>query len=83
MVGPLKYFKKDPEGKGRGAGYYYHRGKGRWSKYSRIKDQRHKGKVGRKGRRRWHRPRKIGSGPYKQTHDFKRTPRKKKRKKRG
>ncbi|MHA1829043.1 MAG: hypothetical protein ACTSX6_10410 [Candidatus Heimdallarchaeaceae archaeon] len=77
MVGPLKYFSHDPNGKGRGSGYYYHRGNGYYSKWRRLKDQRHKGKVGKKGRKRWWRKGKIGSGKYKHTHDFKK--RKKKR----
>lgn len=80
MVGPLIYFKRDPNGKGRGPGWYYHRGHGIYSKYSRVRDQRHRGKVGKKGRRRWHRKGKIGYGKYKHTHDFKGTPSKRKKK---
>ena len=38
MVSPIKYFAKDPNGMGRGAGVYYHRGKGYYSKYSRKRD---------------------------------------------
>jgi len=70
MVGPLIYLKKDPNKKGRGPGWYYHRGHGYYSKFGRIRDQRHRGKVGRKGKRRWWRKGKIGSGRYKHTHDF-------------
>ena len=33
VVGPLQYFDRDPNNKGRGAGWYYHRGKGYYSKY--------------------------------------------------
>jgi len=34
LPGKLEHYKKDPEGKGRGAGLYFHRGKGVYSKYS-------------------------------------------------
>ena len=40
MVGSLKMLKRDPNGKGRGAGRYYHRGKGIWSKYSVAADRK-------------------------------------------
>jgi len=38
MVGQLEKFKRDPNGKGRGAGMYYHRGNGVYSKYSPHRD---------------------------------------------
>ena len=38
MVTPIKHFKNDPNGLGRGDGVYYHRGKGYYSKYSRKRD---------------------------------------------
>jgi hypothetical protein len=38
MVGPIKYRKTDPNGNGRGAGYYYHRGDGYYSKYGTSAD---------------------------------------------
>lgn len=38
MVGQLKKFGSDPNGKGRGAGFYYHRGNGEYSKYSEKRD---------------------------------------------
>ncbi len=38
MVTPIKAFKKDPNGLGRGAGVYYHRGHGYYSQYSRARD---------------------------------------------
>ncbi len=38
MPGPKKRYKQDPDGKGRGGGLYYHRGKGKHSKYSRKRD---------------------------------------------
>ena len=40
MVGPLQYFEQDPNGKGRGPGWYYHRGKGYYSKYEVGEDSR-------------------------------------------
>lgn len=39
MVTAIKYFTRDPNGKGRGAGVYYHRGNGYYSKYSRTRDK--------------------------------------------
>jgi len=42
MVTPIKQFKKDPNGLGRGDGIYYHRGKGYYSKYSRTRDANRK-----------------------------------------
>lgn len=39
MVSRLAYLKQDPQaGMDRGAGEYYHRGKGVWSKYSAARD---------------------------------------------
>lgn len=38
MPTPIKYFNKDPNGLGRGAGVYYHRGHGYYSQYSRARD---------------------------------------------
>jgi len=38
LPGKLEYHKKDPEEKGRGAGEYFHRGKGVYSKYSADSD---------------------------------------------
>lgn len=38
MVTPIKHFKNDPNGLGRGDGVYYHRGHGYYSKYSRKRD---------------------------------------------
>lgn len=38
MVSVIKYFARDPNGKGRGAGVYYLRGHGYYSKYSRQRD---------------------------------------------
>jgi hypothetical protein len=50
MTGKLKYYKHDPNGKGRGAGFYYHRGNHEYSKYSAKRDAkisaRHKMKSG-------------------------------------
>jgi hypothetical protein len=70
MVGPLKRFARDPEGKGRGAGLYYHRGKGKWSKYSPQRDRRYKAPLRRKRKKSkdW-RTGAVGSGPYRHTHD--------------
>ena len=39
MVSTIKYFKTDPNKLGRGAGIYYHRGHGYYSKYSRTRDE--------------------------------------------
>lgn len=33
MPGSLRFFRQDPNNKGRGRGVYYHRGKGIFSKY--------------------------------------------------
>lgn len=32
MVGPARFYPKDPQGRGRGPGLYWHRGKGVYSK---------------------------------------------------
>lgn len=64
MPGPLMYYKRDPQrGKKRGAGHYYHRGRGVYSKKDDKRDRRYKAK-GFRGL-----PRKIGSGVYRHTHD--------------
>jgi hypothetical protein len=39
MTGRLRRYKRDPQGLGRGAGTYYHRGKGVYSKYSPKRDK--------------------------------------------
>jgi hypothetical protein len=39
MVGPIKRLKNDPNRRGRGAGLYYHRGNGYYSKYSGMSDK--------------------------------------------
>ena len=44
MVTRIKYYRKDPNDKGRGAGVYYHRGKGYYSKYSVERDKNKKSK---------------------------------------
>lgn len=44
MPSPLKFFKTDPNGQGRGRGVYYHRGKGVYSKYSIERDAKIKAK---------------------------------------
>ena len=38
MVGSLKLLEADPNSKRRGKGYYYHRGKGKFSKYDEYHD---------------------------------------------
>lgn len=40
MPGPLKRYEHDPEGKGRGGGLYWHRGRGEYSKYTMIVDRK-------------------------------------------
>ncbi len=40
MPSSLRHFKRDPNGKGRGEGVYYHRGKGVYSKYSSKRDSK-------------------------------------------
>ena len=42
MPGPLKKYKRDPNGKGRGAGFYYHRGNGEYSRYNKSRDRGYK-----------------------------------------
>ena len=42
MPGPLEYRKTDPNKKGRGAGWYYLRGKGVYSRYSTKRDANYK-----------------------------------------
>ena len=71
MVGPLKYFDRDPEGKGRGPGLYYHRGKGRWSKYSAWRDRKHSETKRQRKRKKKQDYVKglVGKGPYRHTHD--------------
>jgi len=61
MVGRLKWFSRDPNGRGRGAGYYYHRGHGYYSKYSVKRDR---------GKRARHGDSAVGRGAYKHTHDW-------------
>ncbi len=70
MVGPLRFFERDPEGKGRGRGWYYHRGKGKWSKYSAARDKNYRASLRRKRKKSkdW-RVGAVGSGPYRHTHD--------------
>lgn len=60
MVGPKFFYERDPQGLGRGRGYYYYRGKGVWSKEDKMKDFHTK--TG---------PMKIGKGVYDHTHDHK------------
>ena len=48
MVAPLKFYRQDPNGKGRGRGAYYHRGNGVYSKYSQARDLKKKSKGWRK-----------------------------------
>lgn len=40
MSSPLRFFRSDPNKKGRGKGVYYHRGKGIYSKYSQDRDKK-------------------------------------------
>lgn len=75
MPGPLKRFKNDPNGAGRGGGLYYHRGHGIWSKYSWSRDA--KRKKGRKVKR------KAGYGHTMDSHYTKRRVRIGKRKVKG
>ena len=44
MPSPLRFFKKDPNKRGRGRGVYYHRGKGVFSKYDIERDKKIKAK---------------------------------------
>ena len=61
MVGPLKFFSRDPNRKGRGRGLYYHRGHGYYSKYSKKRDAKIRAKHGTA---------RVGRGRYAHTHDF-------------
>jgi hypothetical protein len=68
MPGPLRYLKSDPNHKKRGAGWYYHRGRG---VYSRKDDALDRGyKATRYGQKLRGSPPKIGSGVYRHTHDI-------------
>lgn len=42
MPSPLKFLRRDPDGKGRGPGYYYYRGHPKYthSKYSETRDSK-------------------------------------------
>lgn len=44
MVSPLKFFKRDPNGLGRGEGIYYLRGNKYYSKYNPSRDSKIKAK---------------------------------------
>ncbi len=44
MVTSLKFYRRDPNGKKRGKGVYYHRGHGVYSKYSAERDKKIKAK---------------------------------------
>lgn len=48
MVSSLQYKRRDPEGKRRGEGMYYHRGKGVWSKYDLDLDARRRSPITKK-----------------------------------
>ncbi len=50
MPAPIKYYKRDPNGRGRGAGLYYLRGNGYFSKYSLERDKRKKSRGWRTNR---------------------------------
>ena len=67
MVGPLKHFSVDPNRHGRGAGWYYHRGKGWFSKYDGSKKGRDF--LYRRGPVPWNAANK--KDPYRHTEDFK------------
>jgi len=45
MVSKLKYYASDPNREERGAGYYYHRGFGVYSKYGRERDMERSAKT--------------------------------------
>lgn len=64
MPGSLKYFSSKPnfirKSRWVGKGYYYNRGRGRWTKYSRLRDI----KLGSRTT--------VGRGRMKQTHDRRR-----------
>jgi len=63
----------------KGPGYYYHRGKGVFSRYSEKRDRNYKTKIPNpRKKHRWHAFQSVGTGPYRQTYDHK-----PKRKKRG
>lgn len=54
MVSQAEYCKRDPQGRKRGAGYYYHRGNGVYSKRDIKKDlaqTHHKGRWAKKVKR--------------------------------
>ena len=48
MPASLRFFRKDPNKRGRGAGVYYHRGKGVYSKYNIERDRKIKARGYRK-----------------------------------
>ena len=72
MVGPLKkgrelikkgihtLVKRGKRVKVKPNRYYYHRGKGKWSEYSRARDAKKRGRGDAK----------VGKGPYRHTHDW-------------
>jgi len=60
VPGPIVHRETDPQGKGRGSGLYYYRGKGEWSKYNTFRDA-----IIDRG------PYKIGGGDYRHTNDYK------------
>ena len=63
----------------KGKGYYYHRGKGRFSKYSPSRDKKYHSKVPNPHKKHsWHKEGSMGTGPYKHTRDSK-TERKRRR----
>lgn len=65
MVGGLKWYRRDPNRKGRGAGYYYHRGNNEYSKYSSQNDTHKHAKTKiKKGNLRY---RHTGDGTYKKS----------------
>jgi len=79
MPGPLEKHTKDPNEKGRGAGFYYHRGKGEYSKYNvgRDKNYKHNKPRGVKRKRKSTHDTKPGNwgmtaavGSYIHTHDY-------------
>ena len=61
MPSSLRYYSKKPafitKSHWKGAGYYYNRGEGRWTKYSEKLDKK--------------RGKGTGTGKYRQTHDKK------------
>lgn len=44
MPSPLRYYRRDPNGKNRGEGIYYHRGNNTYSKYDVERDRKIKAK---------------------------------------